>query len=1550
MSYESGGRSDKFGNDFERDWMVGVALRVIEGRYTSLLWEPLGTQGDGIEGIINSVEGRTIDFQCKVGNGSAGKWTVEDLHRRGILATAFRTFSKSPTHDFLFVSSDSTPHLRDIRDRSQHCDRNAAAFRDHSLSKPLRKSFGTLCHAFGLDSAKNPDVIAAFALLERFKGEKGWTAPEGTVELQFHAARLIRGDGALIVDHLVRLLSNNIGNTLYANDLRRLLREAGFVPRDLMDDPTVPAGIENLNKYFDSTLAAHLIQQQLIFRHEAELTAELLRQPDARKVVLLHGMAGSGKSGVLLDICRRLKEGGIPILCFSCVDYRPEKSVHTFASERLGLPASPVACLHSLAAGRPSVLVIDQLDSLRWTASHSHESWRVCQELLDEAVATPRMSVLIACRTFDLHDSQNIHAWESRLKTTGKSLGIEPVRVEVAQLSSEHVRQVVANCGCDLATMDQRLQQLLQQPIALHLWTTIAKDSSKPSAVTTKTALLREYFRARTERLVVEKDISVEAIGNFFETIVQFLDKVGRQEFSREILGAQQYIADALVDLGVLTNAPHQRLRFSHQSLLDYQIGRRVFAESIRGNLTVIDWIMGNEQSLFRRDQLRQALTLMRDESEKYPSTLRELITAKGIRFHLRHLALGLLREVDLPTDQECGLVADLLEDGFWREHVIRQVLLDSPSWFEPLCKRGIFRRWLDSDDDELAYSATWVCRSVAEQCSNQVTDLLRTRWKDSDRTRKLFASALDHRSVTETDEMFEWKIELVKANHLPADVFDLLAISQQSPSRGVRLFAASCVTIIEKIRASVAAGKGDYSNHARDLVLIGEDFSKFLASCQNCPVLVWDELLPLLQITTELSRRFRRKYPYQFLLGRDVGKLNWLLRQVLAATADRFQAETERNCELVVSSLAASRSTSLRRLALQLLCKMDGNSTATFAVELIRSNRHLLELAGRRSPSGAGPAARVIRRFAAHCAKVSYEDLETFVLSYHPQSEVELAKRQIRGGNCGYFGANYYGRSQYILLSALPKNRMSDRAKCVLRAWRGKFGDARKLTKPRPRPISGWPNSSIPTDRIGKVSNDQWIKIVTRATCGKPGVRLSNGNLVERSRETYARALGQAAIAEPSRFAALATQFPTASVHDDYFEAVFWAIAPTTEPEANTPSRRPWKAASVDEIERLIRHLGPSGCSPWARALCYAVRQRAKEVWSSDTLHLVASWMLNHPDPAEGESKRRSNKDGNENASYSMSAINTARGAAMETLTHILFEHPDLVEAFLPSIESAIEDAHPAARMAATALCQPVFNRDQSQGVDLFLRVLKHPDDHVLLSVHATHFLRHVWRRFPSEVTTILHRMAGSELSAAQTIAGYWATIGEIVCNTFIEVVNRAPNTPAWRKGAANAVADLTSDERYRRVALERIANHFFDDSEKDVREQAANIFRKMSFLQVPEAPALALTFVKSKAFSSEAASLTFSLRQHPGRLIPFLEAIDAIVSEFSGQNLQRALTENKVTRAIYDLPSILLKLYEEAEGPEHRGARDRCLDLWDTMLKEGRLVGKADLQRLEK
>lgn len=75
MAYEVGGRSDKYGNRFELNWVICKLLDVIEEKIASVIVEALGDDEHGVDLWIEYNSGVLEAQQCKCRNGSLEYWT-----------------------------------------------------------------------------------------------------------------------------------------------------------------------------------------------------------------------------------------------------------------------------------------------------------------------------------------------------------------------------------------------------------------------------------------------------------------------------------------------------------------------------------------------------------------------------------------------------------------------------------------------------------------------------------------------------------------------------------------------------------------------------------------------------------------------------------------------------------------------------------------------------------------------------------------------------------------------------------------------------------------------------------------------------------------------------------------------------------------------------------------------------------------------------------------------------------------------------------------------------------------------------------------------------------------------------------------------------------------------------------------------------------------------------------------------------------------------------------------------------------------------------------
>lgn len=99
--------------------------------------------------------------------------------------------------------------------------------------------------------------------------------------------------------------------------------------------------------------------------------------------IVIHGNTGIGKSGCTENLISRLKKENITYLAIKLDRNMPVGNSEMWAKE-LGLPASISYCINAVAPNDSAVLVLDQLDALRWTQAHSSDALTICTQVINE--------------------------------------------------------------------------------------------------------------------------------------------------------------------------------------------------------------------------------------------------------------------------------------------------------------------------------------------------------------------------------------------------------------------------------------------------------------------------------------------------------------------------------------------------------------------------------------------------------------------------------------------------------------------------------------------------------------------------------------------------------------------------------------------------------------------------------------------------------------------------------------------------------------------------------------------------------------------------------------------------------------------------------------------------------------------------------------------------------------------------------------------------------------------------------------------------------------
>ena len=425
-----------------------------------------------------------------------------------------------------------------------------------------------------------------------------------------------------------------------------------------------------------------MIAGHLIPRDE---TKKVLDALESEGVIVLHGRPGYGKSGVLYEITRRFENDAQIYLPLRLDRQEPRNTTQQFGQD-LGLPESPVKCLDAISDGKACTLILDQLDAIRWTNVHSKNALEVCKSLVREvmrlrAIGRP-ISVILACRTYDLENDPDIKTWIRQTTESSKRL----CKVEVGPLSDDVVTSIASKAG--VASLSDRQISILKSPQHMAMWVNLIKDSQHVE-FRNRVQLMRKYWGFKIQELV-KSGLSVEVVDSEITRIVQYMELKSSisapYSINRNVHAIKELCACGMIQVA------SNKITFSHQSYLDYQIANNLLREIFSGSKGIRDWLgEKNSQTLFRREQLRQVLSLLSEESpEEFFSEVNKILSSKNIRFNLKHLTLEVVSQVESPEMVLHKYMLELSEETFWKEHIIGTVFLGHLVYVDWLIDTGV--------------------------------------------------------------------------------------------------------------------------------------------------------------------------------------------------------------------------------------------------------------------------------------------------------------------------------------------------------------------------------------------------------------------------------------------------------------------------------------------------------------------------------------------------------------------------------------------------------------------------------------------------------------------------------------------------------------------------------------------------------------------------------------------------------------------------------------------------------------------------------------------
>jgi hypothetical protein len=1507
-----GGIADKAGNRYEVRWLIHQLLSLLNGNIQSITVESLGDEDAGFEFSLTS-GGRTEWHQCKRQTAS-GTWSIATHAAAGVLA-AFRAKTRNGGTRCLFMSSDPSPQMKLLQDKLP-ATHSLEAF-ETSLSEKETQYWCMLKERLGSNGADAFQFLAATEF-------RTLSETDLAENLRARIAYWFKGDPDTIAAQFRTWLEQerNFNRPLSYDDVIGFVRGAGIETKQYELDRALPGRIRDATS---SYVGSYPPLGAGLFRIERPAVREVLTGLQAGAgVVMLAGPAGIGKSAILADVIEQLRARGTLQLAFRVDQAGAVATLDQLGAQTVGTADNPVVILEQLAADKPAVLIVDQADAVSEVSGRIAELRRVVLELVRKAAQYSRVQLIFACRSFDL---DNDHAFREIAEIKGN------VRVDVGPLELSEINPVLARLGILHDPENARLMALLALPIGLSLAAALAASGiSDLRRVEHLSELYGRLLAVREQEIQRDFRPGWSVFAPLTALAVAMSD---RQDLVTPVATLDPFAGalDILQRAGLIV-VRGQRIGFLHESLFDY-LHARAFVQERR---PLIDFLLGSEQTLFRRTQTRQILSFERElERRRYLADLETILTDVRVRPHVRETVVRWLATIPDPTPAEWALVARYaacaglpVKSG--------HVIYERRPWFDLLSAEGVIEAWLGDAGEDLGWVLGFL-RSVAPVAPAEVATLINVFLeRRPDRIREVFGALRWIDPKADGGPLVDCLIAAL-ARAVPEDWenggndWDDYYGSwiKTAPLEAARIFGAQLARWF-RLNPEGHPFKRRYEEGGTSMHWLCE-------LAKAAPLQFLEQILPFMRLAMARSVEGDarpandRIWHWRRWDRTDVRSAD-LLDVVRAALAEVARDDPQSAVRLLRGLEPDAFVTSLHLL----LETVPENPEALYDLLIEQVDNPGLFKAGWQS-ADAYSAGRAISAAMYWMTPAARARCEAAVLAIQP--EIDCAKRALarpEGAegevrpkpalqNYPTWCLNDSGKREWSVLLQIGANQLSPSGAKRLAELDRKF---RGQKPEQPDGIrGGWVRSPIAGERTKFMDDDAWLSAILKFSRPRDQMRWRGDGLIGGAME-LSRELKERAKEAPERFLALLKRFPE-EAHKDFAWGITAGIA-----EAKPDS---------DLIERVLEITDRNPAArPDDRSLIWMIRACDGSIGPRAEAVLLAVATGSDDSTGMGDMSRDEREEPDWKRAFALGgelggkAINSARGSALEMLGSICWRSKEAFEKYQSAIDAIVgmpTAAH--VQSALSGLLMSALKHYGKDGVEWALRTARACPEAL----------------YTNDGQQILAWIADLDVEGFAQLINLYLINDDPLARGFaaLAIFQRCLDNLDWLPLAENLIE---ADGQYRSAAAVVAAANFesarfgttctnwlirlFDDEEKLVRHEASDCFRRMKTADIAAHAGLFEAYVASKYFETERTYFLHRIEHAP-------PGLDELVLKLLEDTIGPGVAGERDVAAyeLHEMAELVLKLY--ASNIEHPERRTRTLDLIDRLIERGAM----GMQKLE-
>lgn len=1499
MSFEPGGRTDKAGNRFEIRYFILQLLKVIEEDISSATIEALGEDEKSTDIWIEKNDGVRESQQCKGRYANNDNWSFSAIDRYGIFKDWKYHLDRNPNYSVSLVSPISFTVFEDIIKRAKNTSSNPNDFYENQIKKSddkMLKFYNDYCNRMELNPNNEEELLKSIDYLKRTNYHQ--IPDEELTNIIIDKIKyLFIGNPQIIYNYFVDLIidGNVLGKELDIVYLEDFINSKEIMFRDLAKDTRILPRIVQLNNEYNQFFLP--IDGRIIEREEFLKCKELIEEG---KSIVIHGKAGYGKSGLTQLIINYCKENLISYIALKLDKRTPKNNVEKW-SQDMGLPTSLAFCLDSISKDQKAVIVLDQLDALRWTQSHSRDALLVCSELIQQVKKLNyerknKISIVFVCRTYDLEYDNNI-----KLLFKDSNQKSEWKKITVDKFSENTVKSIV---GEDFNNFSKKLKELLRIPNNLFIWKQLDSNKKYDDCATTNNLIQKwwkQLLAKSTDFGIDEKDVQ-----ECKDKIVDVLDKNGRISTFRKFIKVNDSSLEYLYSNGFLFINDNE-ISFTHQSLLDYFLEENMIYKYQKGDS--IEEIVGDKtkQTPSRRYQIQMLLEdLSTMDTGGFIDIGKKILKSKEIRFYIKHVffeVLGQIESVDYQIEQ---FILDNYDDKIYGKYILNNVVYMHPQYVRVLMKNGILGTWME-DDERKAVCINLLSSIKEHYCPEDISFIEKFMFKSEDDDKKIY-KCFNYDINDDINEMFELRMKLYdKYPELSDEYIDLKKMLKTHELRAIKLIRFWLDNKIKNKNKRLYRYEEELITEESELIVKNdEEIINILLPC--IPKEVESHFgdwtgrnrfaLNLERACVDLIKKANsnliKRNPDQFLqiYQKYMGKGYHIFNEFILEGLEKLPVKYS---DYVIKYLCSN-------FEQNIFDESSGNLDELLVTK------------------------KILQKHACMCKDTVFKELEKKIYYYKEKDVVNLYKG-IREDKLNYKWKKMlwdcWGNIQIELFPYLPYERLSVKAKQLYDVLKRKFDNGSKLY----RYSNGHGGSVWSPVENKNLSNKKWLELISNKKIlnnRKHNWKEVPGGFIENNIENFASSFRHSVSMEPSRMINLVLD-NSDYILDEFIDALYSGLGMSDK----------LNEVNVDVLERLFEVCPCNNESQRARSICWIIYKRQDTNWSKATLEMLRTIAIHHKDPAIGK-PNVTNNDDKEIKSIEMlqgNSLNCTRGEAAQAIGHLLWDRKEFFKQFKETIDILSKDINPVIRFASLHCLLPSYNIEKEWSEKRILDLFEN-DIRLVSFWNARSVLFLSYGKEKERIIKIIEECYNSSDKELRKIGSYCVAEMYIVKNEYSDIMeNLDIMDDIQREAILHMLLNYFDSYEHKEKVKEQILK--FKENESDLENVISRLFYG-NLINLNEDKEFLKDIMKSNSGRRALYAFIHYIDENAVSIIDFKDIILEVTQSFIENS-------EKESENIYyygdEISKLIVGLYDETAGKqeiEMKELSNKCLDIWDELFEK--------------